>query len=276
MGTRTDLSRQCEDTQHDIEATRRRIQQKADALKGRLSAKELARPWIDPIRERLGGGGEKILEAFQENPLPLGLVGIGLGWLMIRDARPSRGGMERDEMAQDECDEPEALSTLGGESESESSFAESAKEKVRGVKESFGQSADAVQEKARDVKESLKHSAERVTGAARKLRESGRSGAGALENWFRSTLETNPWILALGAASVGAALGLGVPLTPWEEEHAGKLGERLAGAAMEKGKEAIEKSTPAEGRTAEPQVPAPTSAPPQLSTEEDAGDIPTA
>lgn len=208
MGTRTDLTGQCDAARQEMVATRHRIEQKAEALKARMSAKELAKPWIDPLRERLGGGGEKIIEAFRDHPVPLALVGVGLGWMLIRDARGPR-----------EASGP--------------SFGEKASDKVHDLKESVGQSADAVQEKAQRVKESLGRSASRV-------KEAGRSGATAVSDWFGNTLDENPWLLAVGAAAVGAALGLSFPLTEWEKDKAGKAAERLAAAAIDKGKETIE------------------------------------
>jgi hypothetical protein len=97
MGEETVAVRETNDLCRDIASTRRRIEERADALRDRMSAKELVRPVTDRLKETLGAGGEKILDAFRENPVPLALVGIGLGWLMLKDSgmRDRRGARLR-------------------------------------------------------------------------------------------------------------------------------------------------------------------------------------
>jgi hypothetical protein len=91
MGADTTLNRRCDEAAREIDATRRRMSEKADRLQDRLQPKALLRPVTRRLQETLGEGGEKILDAFRENPLPLALAGLGIGWMMLRDVRGERG-----------------------------------------------------------------------------------------------------------------------------------------------------------------------------------------
>ena len=90
MGAETSLSRRCDEAERDIEATRRRIQDKAGSLEDRLKPEALLRPARKRLESTLGAGGAKVLDAFRENPIPLALTGLGLGWLLLRDLRGER------------------------------------------------------------------------------------------------------------------------------------------------------------------------------------------
>lgn len=85
MGEQTTSIRPPDQISRDIDSTRRRIEQRAGALRDRVSPRELVRPLTDRLKETLGEGGEKILDVFRENPIPLALVGVGLGWLLLKD-----------------------------------------------------------------------------------------------------------------------------------------------------------------------------------------------
>ncbi|HLY12166.1 MAG TPA: hypothetical protein VKW04_22885 [Planctomycetota bacterium] len=82
--------RASEDLCQDLASTRRRIEQRAELLRNRVSPKELIRPLTRRLQGTLGEGGEKILDAFREDPLPLTLVGFGLGWLLLKDLRAAK------------------------------------------------------------------------------------------------------------------------------------------------------------------------------------------
>jgi hypothetical protein len=209
MGSREELRRRCEESVRDVRASRERIELKAAALRQQLTPRELARPWTDPLKERLSGGGEKLFDAFKENPVPLGLVGIGLGWLILRDiggARPAASHGDQGPGLGERAKE-----TLGR-----------VKEKVLGMKEKIGRKKDELSES--------------VSGAARKAEDAGHG----VSDWFSTTLEENPMLLAVGALAVGLALGVSLPPTKVEERIDGKIGERIAEKILEKGKELVE------------------------------------
>jgi hypothetical protein len=200
MGERSDLARCADDLRRDIRETRRRIEGRAGSLREKATAKEMLRPVTRRLNETLGEGGGKILDAFRENPIPLTLAGIGLGWLLIRDLRRPRPAPEGPGLG------------------------EKAKEVAEGAKEAAGKVS------------------EKVSGAAAKVKEAAKTGVRKTSSWFEGTLEDNPMLLAFGTLALGIVAGLSVPISEKEIETAGKVGEKLAKAALEKGAEAIEKA----------------------------------
>lgn len=226
MGAKADLRKCTEAAATEIEATRRRIEYGAGALREKASAKELTRPVRERLSGTLGAGGEKVLEAFRDNPVPLTLAGIGIGWMMLKDLRGER--------------------------------AESA--------ESGGRSADdeasgAMEHAAESVKGAAERISQKVSGAAEKMKEAVKERAGRTSDWFETTLNENPMLLAIGALAVGMVAGLGIPASPKEMETAGKVGEKLAEAALDKGVKAMEPtpspSAPPAAGPEQAQAPAP-------------------
>ena len=193
MGAETTLTRRCDEATRDIEATRRRIQDKAGSLETRLSPKALLQPVQRRLEGTLGAGGEKILDAFRDHPLPLALTGVGLGWLLLREIRGER--------------------PAGGPSATEE-LASQAKETAAGAVEKARETAAAV---------------------PRKVRETARKTS----DWFSATLEENPMLLAVGALAGGLLAAFIVPMSRKEEQALGRLGEKAAKAALDKGKEAL-------------------------------------
>jgi hypothetical protein len=192
MGAETSLKHRCDQAELEIEATRRRIQDKAGLLEDRLKPRALLRPVQKRLEETLGAGGARILDTFRENPLPLALTGLGLGWLMLRDLRrpaPAPPG------------------------------------------------APSLAEKAEDVASKVKATA---ADAVHKAKETARRTS----DWFSTTLEERPILLALGALAAGMAAAFLAPMSRAEKEALGKLGEKAADALLDKGKEALEPSPP--------------------------------
>ncbi|HEX7897283.1 MAG TPA: hypothetical protein VF950_05960 [Planctomycetota bacterium] len=75
--------------EREIDATRRRLQERTKSLERRLKPEALLRPVQRRLAGTLGAGGGKILDAFRDHPLPLALTGLGLGWLLLRDLKES-------------------------------------------------------------------------------------------------------------------------------------------------------------------------------------------
>ena len=186
MGSETSLV----EAERDIEATRRRIHEKAELLEHRLKPEALLRPVQKRLEGTLGAGGEKILDAFRDHPLPLALTGLGLGWLILSELRGERARA--------------STSTAG----------EKVKEKAAGA-------VHKVRDTAADALHKAKETARRTS------------------DYISATLEERPLLLAVGALAAGLAAAFAVPLTRQEEKALGRLGEKAAGAVLDKGHEML-------------------------------------
>lgn len=231
MGEQTTAIRPPDQVSREIESTRRRIEQRADALRDRMSPRELIRPLTDRLKNTLGEGGEKILDVFRDNPLPITLVGVGLGWLLLKDTRsaaPREAGFR-------------AADVAGG-----------AKEAAHHVGEMASHAASAVSEKISSVSEKVGGMSEKVGGMAQRASQAAKKGATSTADWFATTLEQNPLALAIGTLALGMVAGILIPASEKEEDTVGKLGEKAAEAALEKTSEAVQ-STQADAPSPEPQ-----------------------
>ena len=211
MGAKTVLAERCNVTIREIEETRRRISDKAGLLQGRLTPKAMLRPVTKRLQGTLGEGGEKILESFRDNPLPLTMTALGVAWLFFKDLRSSesRGG---------------------------------------------GNGAGKLQEKAEEAAHGAKE-------AVRKARSAVRHGFEKSSDWFSSTLEENPLVLALGVLALGAIAGLSIPASRKEEETMGKVAEKAAETVLDKGTEVLQQTGTPPGANPKLDIPASEEAP---------------
>jgi len=136
MGAKTVLAERCEATVRGIEETRRRISDKAGLLQNRLQPQAILRPVTKRLQGTLGEGGEKILDTFRENPLPLAMAALGVAWLFIKDMRSgSPGG--------------------GGDGDRPGKLKEKAEEAAEGAKEAVRKARSAVASVPRTVREGI-------------------------------------------------------------------------------------------------------------------------
>ena len=85
--------RSSDQIQRDIERSRAQMSETIDALERRLSPGEL----VDELWGRMKGGqtSASIGETVRDHPIPLALMGLGLGWLAIEKATESRTDLLR-------------------------------------------------------------------------------------------------------------------------------------------------------------------------------------
>lgn len=214
MGADTNLRERCDASTRDIEATRRRIQEKVGFLGERLKPRALLQPLKRRLDETLGSGGGKILEAFRDHPLPLALTGLGLGWMLLRDFRGCQG---HEGLTQPRSEE--------------------------------GGLASRVKEKAAEAMEKTRGAVEKARGAVDKARAvpgKVRDGARQTSEWMSRTMDENPGLWAVGALAAGVLAGLLVPTSRKEEELAEKVVDKASEAVLEEVRPEKPADTPSE------------------------------
>jgi hypothetical protein len=193
MGAETNLRERCDASTRDIEATRRRIQEKVGVLEDRLKPRSLLQPLKRRVDQTLGEGGGRILDAFRDHPLPLALTGLGLGWMLLRDLRGCHGH-----------------AGLTGEGERE------------GL-------ASRVKEKAAEAVEKTRGAVEKARAVPGKVQE----GAHQASEWLTRSLDGNPGLWAVGALAAGVLAGLLVPTSRKEDQVAAQAVDKAAEAVLE-------------------------------------------
>lgn len=240
--------RNSERIQRDIERTRADMSETIEALERRLSPGEL----VDELWGRVRGGetGAHVGETIRDHPVPLALMGLGLGWLAIEKASESRtaqlrarhgdpgeGTYARAEgrvgpyRGDDVIDPRHSYGESGGIGEKAGEMKDRITEMGSGLKDRISDAGDHLRHRGdeggggegegprlRDRAHEMRMDAE---GQLRHARAQARQRGTQLEEGFRSVLDDYP--LALGAISfgIGVAMGAGAPATRKEDELLG-------------------------------------------------------
>jgi hypothetical protein len=212
--------------ERDIDATRADMRATLEALERRFSFDRLLDLTVGRIRERGGEFAGNLTNAATENPLPLLLTSIGLGWMMLA----SRGGPRERSFAHD--------STLGARQR----MADAA-DTVRGAADSVRGAADRVRGAAEATSETVRASASRVATTTREHVEDARVR-------MERMLDEQPLLLGALGLAAGAIVGA---LLPASEQENRLLGEARASAVANVAKAARARVEAAREQTREEQ-----------------------
>lgn len=243
-----------EEVRQDIEHTLSQLDETVDALADRLSPGHL----IDEAWGRLRGGtDEGIGRVVREHPIPVALVGVGLGWLAVEEAtgRDSDDGNGRawEVEGREEAREPrvpisERHATLEtdvewddeGERAYESDESEpGVRDRVREAAGRAREMASEAGERARDMGE---RASEKVSEASSEMKRRARRSGERARRGFWETLEENPLALGAVAFGIGLASGVSVPSTETEDRIMGRASDTLEEEARRVGRETAEKA----------------------------------
>lgn len=233
------MSDKTDHLEDQIEAHRANVEETLDKLRSRLSVDQV----VDDIGQIVGvqdlrGTLALTGRQMRENPLALGLIGIGLAWLLIgrgpSEQEPSddaRGG-DRDRpsggilpAARHQDNATRNPAAHGGEGES---LAETV---VGGTAEIAG-AASAL---AHDLADQARHAASGVTGRVKDLSAdvTHRMHAGGLIRQIGQRIERQPLLLGGVALIAGAVIGAALPRTRTEDRLLGASRSRLLQEARE-------------------------------------------
>lgn len=224
----------------EIERTRSEMHETVDALERRLTPGEI----FDEVWQRVrGSGGGGAGEIVRDHPVPLALMGLGLGWLAVEKATgrsdPETRHTRTTEVAGYGTAGAYESTTVGAEFNAEDEGKlDRIKQKASSVKDKASHLGDRASD-AKDrvagvassaghrVSETASHTADRVRGTARRAQY-------GLERM------SSEQPLALGAITfgIGLAAGLMAPTTDWEDEHVGPISDRVKDSARETARDA--------------------------------------
>jgi hypothetical protein len=219
-------------------------------------------------------------ETVKQNPLPLALVGVGLGWMMLADrrdrfARPSDWdegdelayGADRAEADLYHDDDPYSVGVsasaygTGAATVVEHDHGEGWAERAKATAEGAKDKAAELRERASGLAEDVTAGAGRLGAAARERLSraralAGRAGEGRAlasrygrraRQGFLHTLDEHPLVLGAIGLAIGAALGSALPPSEPEDRLLGETRDRLKDRASEAGHEQLAKVGAAAG-----------------------------
>jgi hypothetical protein len=212
----------------DITETRAEMGAVLDALEQRLAPRHLLEQGMDKLRDTMNGkGGGIIGETLRGHPVPLALIGAGIGWLLVAGTAGDR---------------PAQLARRAGDRLADA--ARQVSDKTRDLAAGMtGGAEPAAPEAAFPVGEELAGYAyartkPRVTAAA----EAAAETAGRARQGIARAIEDHPLALGILGLMAGAALATMLPRSRIEERWIGPARESLRERAGELRDEAVDRA----------------------------------
>src|SRR5688572_16258498 len=224
---RTNGEKRPEEILAEIDRTRDEMDRTLSAIEQRLTPGQLVDQGLDYLRH--SGAAEFVQNlggTAKQNPLPLALTAIGIGWLMALGRQPAQQNYGST-----------STSSLREGMQSASDSLSSAKDRVSG-------SMSSMRERASGTMDSMRGRAGQMANATR-------------EQWDRARGSVDYIVreqpLALGAIglAVGAVLAALAPKTQKEEELMGEASRNLMEKAKQTGSQQLEKAQEAVKQVAE-------------------------
>lgn len=245
-GSSDDFDEHTEQLRSDIEGTRAEMSQTINEIQERLSPEHLMGQVKETVREATIGKVERVMEqvggtiaevtepaleamgragtAIKEtgvsvgnsmwrNPIPVALIGLGLGWLILRNY--SGNG--------DDYDMPGTRSRT--------------RLNIRTDQREYGATTGALNQ----VKDTASDLASRSTEALSNLGSKAKDSVSTAGSRIEQVLRNNPLAIGAVAVAAGAAVGLALPSTKLETEYMGEASEKLVDKAQEVARGAIDK-----------------------------------
>jgi len=248
----------------EIEETRERVSADVEALGTKLSPENLkaeakqaamdlkddakeavkrsVRRGADQVMEGVSSAGNTVAETARANPIPLALIGIGIGWL-IWNARNSSQPSYSDGGRRWQSGRSQGLYAGNyddSDYEDESSGSrvgqtiEKLEHRVRDgaqtVRRVAGDTADSVRRVASDTAHQAHDKMVHLEGAAKQSALRARDTA-------RNTMEESPLLVGALALGAGIAVGLAIPSTEAENQLVGQYRDALLDKAKSKAQE---------------------------------------
>lgn len=178
----------------------------------------------EPALEAMGRAGTTIKEtgmsvagSMRRNPIPVALIGLGLGMLIVRSFRGN--GLDYE--------------TRHTSPRTRQNFTGSGAQ--------YGATRDAHTGALNQVKETASNLADRSTTALSDLGAKAKDTAATLGTRCGTMLRENPLAMGAVAIAAGTAVGLALPSTRIESEYIGEASEKLVDQAQEVARGAIDK-----------------------------------
>jgi len=212
--------------EREIDATRADMRETLEALERRFSFDRLVDMTVGRIRARGGEFAGNLTDAATQNPMPLLLTSIGLGWMMLMSRRGSRGasgsasGQWTDERS----------GTLGERMSNVRERAGRAADQVQGAMDStrdtLKQAADSTRGAWRQAADSSRETAESVRSGATRAYEITREQAGMARERVDRLLHEQPLMLGALGLAAGAIIGALLPTSEHEDRFLGEMRDK--------------------------------------------------
>lgn len=268
-----------EQIRSEIDSTRRRMDDNLDALRERLRGRHLLDEIVgffrnnqsetSELRHKVSNtvqtAADSLVNTVKTNPLPLLLVGAGVGWMIYENRRHRAETDFTSDYGDDDAElysetarnyaDPDALydrpldysasGTVAPGNESVSGGMDEPAGASSGAGSKLGEAKEKVMEKASRAKEQVKqtfsHVGERVREKSHSIAEHTRDAYSRGRDRVVNTTQTHPLEVGLACLALGLVAGLVLPTPRKARELAGPTVDRLRDRTRRAGNELLEK-----------------------------------
>lgn len=225
-----------EHLEREVHTRRSRLGETMHTVRDRLSPRHMGRG----LAEGMSGTGSAIAGAVRNNPVPMALIGAGIGWLLLsrsgvddrlarsRHARQAGGAVRRAGQGI-----AEGVTQAG---DGVSRAAETAYDGVsRAAETAYDVARDGLHTAADGLQAGWEHAAhasgDLAAGVGRPLRRAARG--------FWEMAEEHPLVAGVMTLALGAAVGAGIPGSRYEDRLVGDYSDEAYERAKEMAREAV-------------------------------------
>lgn len=249
-----------EDIQHEIERTRDEMAGTLEAIERKLSPRQLMDQAVETMRD-LASDQSRVGAVVRENPIPLALIGLGLGWLAIsglssgrrRDAEleglgeggstwGTAGGTYEGTEYGYAGGSPSTTYATGYGGETAAPYTVTAETGNGGAGSTAADIRSRAAGAAGQAREKLSRTTERTRQRMSQWGQSARSSAYQARDRTWDAFQEHPLTMGVMAALVGAAIGALIPRSRAEAEYMGPVADDMMREAREQGSGMMDKA----------------------------------
>jgi Protein of unknown function (DUF3618) len=227
-----------QEIEQDIAGTRAELGELLDEIERKLAPRQLLERGMDMLKDTVSGNATGLGNTLRQHPLPLTLIGIGVGWMLLSAGTRGRVSERAGNLARRLNDKVSRTTAQPGDPAAYASEEPSAGYAY--ARQKSGRVMGAAEERL----SRLGDAAGAYAGAAGHRLNDVRARVGGLA-------EDHP--LALGALGIlaGAVVALLLPRSQLEDRLVGSAGEEVRRRAAQLGREAAERAQEVVERTAD-------------------------
>lgn len=198
-----------------------------------------------PMTSGHSSSGSSMMEVVRNNPIPLAMVGIGLGWLALSGTGYDRRIAHSSTMhrVRDRAGDAAhyARETFYGAAESVRHTAGSAYDRAAGMVGGGHHDDDAHRMSAGQTSSSVGHGQSSTGGSLSRMQHSTGRWVGNVSGGFWDMVDDHPLVAGVMGMALGAAVAASLPSTRYENRWVGDYADQAAERAKEAAMEALDR-----------------------------------
>jgi len=263
----------------DIEQTRAQMSGTLDAIEAKLNPHRIAQQVTDTVKEATVGKAEEFMsdmsdraqdlgstfmDTLRENAVPAALIGLGLGWLMVKNNSANREREQRRYQTNYRGGyrvpiEGQGYGTPYGQQyypgaryqtnqaaryqqQGDESGANPMQRAGQKAGQALSQAQDAVSDRMGDAVDNVQEAWGNVTDQAQETWGNVTDQAQRAQGWLQRTYQENPLMIGAIVLVAGAAIAFAIPETPQENQWMGSARDNLAQQAQSTVQETVQKT----------------------------------